>query len=65
VQHDAAKVAAQTGARADIATGTDVYIAYQDGGGVNIGGRIDDWDHALDGIAGHCSVSLGFFLSLI
>ncbi|MCY1311617.1 hypothetical protein D9M70_619350 [compost metagenome] len=53
LQHDAAEIATQAGAGADIAAGADDHVAYQHGAGVHVGRRVDDGNHAVDGVAGH------------
>ncbi|MNS99754.1 hypothetical protein D3C72_1341660 [compost metagenome] len=63
LQDDAAEVSAQAGAGADITVGADDHVADQHGCGMHVGARVDDRNHAVDGIAGH-SVSL-FFRGLL
>ncbi len=53
LQDDAAEIAAQRGARPDIAAGADDHVADQGRGRVNEGIRIDDRDHRLEAIARH------------
>ncbi|MPN52338.1 hypothetical protein SDC9_199994 [bioreactor metagenome] len=50
LQDQTPEIAAQAGARPDITTGTDDDVADQHGTGMDIGGRIDDRNDAIDGI---------------
>ena len=48
LQHDAAEVAAQAGAGADVAAGADDHVADQHRSGVHIGAGVDHRDHAFE-----------------
>jgi len=49
-QNQAAEVAAQAGAGADIAVGADDDVANQHGTGMNVGSGINDRHNAVDGV---------------
>jgi hypothetical protein len=64
LQHDAAEVAAQAGAGADVAIRPHDHVADQHRRGVHVGAGVHDRNHPFDGIAWH-GASLVLLLVLL